>query len=82
MGDDHSYCLADGPWEAGSAVAAEDFGCKVVEEMHSLALGLLEQVSEEDRIGFRSLLCGGCCCAYTGVGYGGAFMNIGGLCPW
>ena len=82
MDDDHSYCSVDGPWEAGSAVAAEGFDCKGVEEMRSLALELLKRVSKEDRIGFHSLLCGGCCCAYTGVGYGGAFMNTGGLCPW
>ncbi len=55
MGDDHSYCLVDGPWEADSAVAAEGFDCKGVEEMRSLALELLTQISQEDRIGFSQL---------------------------
>lgn len=82
MGDDHSYYLVDGPWEAGSVVAAEGFGCKGVEETRSLALELLKRISQGDRIGFPNLLCGGGCCAYTGVPYGGAFMNTGGLCPW
>ena len=52
MGDDHSYCLVDGPWEVGSAVAVEGFDCKGVEEMRSLALELLIQISQEHKIWF------------------------------